>query len=284
MQLREGSLEFSALSVTGVVRVDQVLKGETTVGQLSVKYFVPEIFVGWGSVELRKYSVFFLKTELPGQFQFTSRYIRTVAAYRTGQFEGSTPIDRVVPAIYSVYSSPAGRPDEKLELISLLSSSKSSASLSALRSILGSDDLAVRLTANAALLERNDISGMAEAVDALLRDSHGLPENVSHNLLYGIAYGVKNPNSIPYLKQLMKSNGPETRRASASALMHTHSTEAIAPLSSMLGDPDFETRYYSVVGLAEITGQVDWRPNMDVYRADEEKYLKHWQDWSTSRN
>jgi hypothetical protein len=98
-QLREGSLEFSARSATGVIRVDQVLKGETTAGQLSVKYFVPEIFVGWSSVELHKYSVFFLKTESPEQFQFASPYIRTAAAYRAGQFEGSTSIDRVVAAI-----------------------------------------------------------------------------------------------------------------------------------------------------------------------------------------
>jgi hypothetical protein len=282
VQLREGSLEFAARSVTGVVSIDQILKGEAPAREISVKFFVPEIFVGWRSVELRKYLVFFLKTESTEQFRFTSPYIRTAAAYRGGQFEGSTPIDRVVSAIYSAYSSAAARTDQKLELISLLSSSKSSASTNVLRSILSSDDLALRLTADGALLERNDISGMAEAVEALLRDSQVLPENVSHNLLYGIAEGVKDPKSIPHLEQLLRSNDLETRRAATSALMHTHSSEAIAPLEIALEDSDFVVRYYGVVGLAEITGQIDWRPNMDVFRADQERYLKHWRDWSKS--
>jgi HEAT repeat protein len=65
--------------------------------------------------------------------------------------------------------------------------------------------------------------------------------------------------------------------------MHTGSNSAIDPLLSALDDLDPMVRYYSVVGLAEITGQTDWRPNIDDFTSDPNRYLKHWHEWSQNR-
>jgi hypothetical protein len=50
----------------------------------------------------------------------------------------------------------------------------------------------------------------------------------------------------------------------------------------MLGDSDTKVRYFSVVGLAEITGQLEWRPNPDDFAASSTKYLNHWIAWGAA--
>jgi hypothetical protein len=51
-------------------------------------------------------------------------------------------------------------------------------------------------------------------------------------------------------------------------------------LVASLRDSDFETRYYAVVGLAEITRQKDWRPLMDQFKANQGRYLTYWTNWA----
>jgi hypothetical protein len=51
----------------------------------------------------------------------------------------------------------------------------------------------------------------------------------------------------------------------------------------MLGDPDTKVRYFSVVGLAEITGQPEWRPKPDDFAAFGTKYVNHWVEWDRNR-
>ena len=100
--------------------------------------------------------------------------------------------------------------------------------------------------------------------------------------------GRKVPPVVPDYKvnkvlavALLVSPDAEVRKAVASSLMHIQSPEAINLMISLLADSDFEARYYAVVGLAEATNQLDWRRNMDNFRSDESKYLKHWLDWKT---
>jgi HEAT repeat protein len=124
-------------------------------------------------------------------------------------------------------------------------------------------------------LNRNEIYALDEAVPALLHDFKALPGNLSQDLCAAISLGVKNPTAIPYLTELLASPEVDVGRAAASALVHTDSEEAVAPLEKALEDSDFEERYYGVIGLAQISRQNDWRPSMEDYRADEGKYLRH---------
>jgi HEAT repeat protein len=140
------------------------------------------------------------------------------------------------------------------------------------------------LVVSAALLERNDISGLPISEDALTKQASTVPGYLIHNLDYAISQGVHDDRAIPVLARLLLLPEVETRRAAASALWHTHSRSAVSGLIQALNDEDFEVRYYGVVGLAEITGELEWHPNMEVFHQDETKYLQHWREWSNAND
>lgn len=118
------------------------------------------------------------------------------------------------------------------------------------------------------------------ASDAIVGE---ISSDLLHSLSYAILIGVKDERVVPSQAKLLGTSNIEVRRPAASALMHTSSTSSIDPLLNALNDPDFEVRYYSVVGLAEITGQTAWRPNIDDFKSDQGKYLNDWRDWSQTR-
>lgn len=137
----------------------------------------------------------------------------------------------------------------------------------------------LRLSVASALLARNDTAGLAIAVDVLLAPRPLVPDHILHNLTYAISEGVQAEEAIPALTRLLGAADPRTRRAATAALRRTGSYAALTPLLSALRDSDLEVRYYAVVGLAEITGQLDWRPNMDAFESDQSRYLSYWLKW-----
>ncbi len=148
-----------------------------------------------------------------------------------------------------------------------------------LQRVFNQTDSVAKIEVAAALLERNDVTSLDVAVDALLRP-RGVPPYLLHNLSYAIAEGLKDERAIPALGRLLASRQPEIRRSAVSALWHTGSSSAIPLLSASLWDSDLEARYYAVVGLAEITSQDDWRPLMDDFKANQSRYLVYWRDWA----
>jgi hypothetical protein len=53
--------------------------------------------------------------------------------------------------------------------------------------------------------------------------------------------------------------------------------DSLRALNGRMIAPDLaDGRYYTVVGLAQITGESDWRPTMEQFRTNENKYLDHW--------
>jgi HEAT repeat protein len=88
---------------------------------------------------------------------------------------------------------------------------------------------------------------------------------------------------VPTLATLLKQGDVRVRRAAALALVNTASPSALAPLAQALDDRDHEVRYLAVIGLAEITGQNDWRPSADTFREREADYLSHWEQWRKAR-
>jgi len=191
------------------------------------------------------------------------------------------PIDKVIAAIKEVLSSPEATLDQKKRTIFFLSHSKRASGTAALHEALNDSTREVQISAAAALLQRNDTTGLGVAKETLLHGSQITSTELRQNLIYAIAEGIKDPKALPTLGELLVSPDAEVRRAVASSLMHIRSPEAINLMISVLDDSDFEARYYAVVGLAETTDQMHWRPNMDHFRGDESKYLKHWRDWKT---
>ena len=264
----------------GVIHVEQFLKGSST-SALTFKSFSSEAPIGWGAVENQAYGIFFLKPGSDGTFEFANLYYPSLPTTQGPTPSGDGPIDRVVSAINNTLKSPSSTPSQKLTAVFFLSRSKSPASSIALRATALNDPSSeIRLGGAGALLERNDTSGLDLVVKALSHRTFDSSAPLYHNLIFAISEGVKDAHAIPYLKELLASPAPEVRRAAASALMHTQAPEAIEPLLVTLEDPDFETRYYSAVGLAEITGQLDWRPSDTQFRTSQAKYLKHWREWA----
>jgi len=84
------------------------------------------------------------------------------------------------------------------------------------------------------------------------------------------------------LSRMAHAKELETRRAAASALRHTGAKSALAPLAYLLNDNDLQVRHEAIVGLAEITGDLEWGPNLDLFQSQEQQYLKHWCDWASA--
>lgn len=261
----------------GKLHVNYVLKGNMQSTEMHFVFSFPDVSVG-----LHSQGVFFLKLkgENSGEAEFTSSYYPFAPAIVTVAPQGETPTDRVVFAIARAMTSSEGdRFGRKIMAAYFLSTSKSASSLMELRAVLNDPDQEISIRAAGSLLQRNDISALPLAVDAVLHGRPGASKESVDNLTRAIASGVSDKNSVSLLVQLLQSADPDVRRAGAAALRRTGSERAIRPLSSLLDDPDLDTRYYAVVGLAEITGKTEWRPNMEDFHADQKKYLNFWHDW-----
>lgn len=186
----------------------------------------------------------------------------------------------MVDQLRGVVNSSRSSEQERREAIVTLSGSKSDAATIALEWAFSHVDSALTATVAYALLERNKIIPLDFAVETLLHGYDAASHDTIHNLEYSIAEGVRDERAIPALGQLLNSSHAEVRRAAASALRHIGSWSAVPALSPVLWDSDRESRYYAVIGLAEITKQDEWRPLMDAFASNEGYYLAHWRDWA----
>jgi hypothetical protein len=279
-----GDRIFAARAMTVELRVDKILKGSMKGSPLSLQFHfsLPDQFIGWRSVTPLSYRVFFL-TESSGELKMTNPYFPSVPALEGAALQEGAPIERVIDQLGAVLLSPKASVDQKQEATFALSRTQDPAAIRALTQASDQKDMRLRASAAAALLEHNDISTLQFAEDNLLQPAPTLSPELLHNLCYAISDGVKDGRAVPSLTRLLRASNVEARRAAASALMHTGSKSSIDALLSALSDSDTEVRYYSVVGLAEITGQADWRPNMEDFASDPKKYLDHWREFSLTR-
>jgi HEAT repeat protein len=282
--IQVGDRAITAHKMSAELRADQFLKTPdgNTPPFLTFHFILPDEFVGWGSIAPQIYGVFFLVGS-PGELKVASPYYPFVVAVPGGEAQEGTTIERIINQLRAVLQSETSSVQLKSQAIFALSRTKSPAAVPVLSGATQLRDVTLRLTAAAALLKRDDLSTIELATDALLQPDRALPPDLLHNLSYAISEGIRDERAIPSLTRLLHTPSVEIRRAAASALMHTGSNSAIDPLLSALDDLDPMVRYYSVVGLAEITGQTDWRPNIDDFTSDPNRYLKHWHEWSQNR-
>jgi hypothetical protein len=277
------SQEYRAQVLAGLVHVDRILKGAVPSQTVSFRFYVPETFVGWQSVTPNTYAALFFKSGVNGELEFTNPYYPSVPALPGSSTSGATAIDQVLETLQAVIYAPNGTLNQKMTALQVMSYSKSGTSTALLRSALNHPEEYLRLEAATALVERNDSSGLTLIVNALMQEPSRIPDGMRQSLAANIATWLTDPKAVPGLARLLKSASAETRRAATEGLWRTHSQEAIVPLLSVLNDADAKVRYFSVVGLAEITGQLEWRPNTDNFNANPRKYLDHWNDWARNR-
>lgn len=282
-QVRNGTATFAARPITGILKVNQFIKGGAGTNQVRFTYLLPEEFKGWRSVAAQQYGIFFFKTDESGSLGFASPYYPYIPVAPGVAAVGATPVDRIFSVLSGTVSNGRATDQQRLSAVRVLATAKEPAAAMRLRELLISGPLNLRVAVAAALLRRNDLFGLDVVTRALLQKPPNVSESVLEDAVAAVRLGVSNRQAIPQLEQLLASGDPDVRRASTAGLMRTNSLEAIKPLLSELEDSDFETRYFAAVALADITDQPQWRPTIDQFRADENKYLHHWKEWDKTQ-
>jgi len=265
--------------MVGEMRVDHSLKGTLNVSHLSFEFDLPDVQIGYRGITQTSYRMVFLK-KTPTGYSFVSDYYPSVVAIPGVPPRDAELLDNISYQLEAVVKDSRTDIPQKQEALYALRTVRIPAAAAALKSALQEKSTDLQLIATAALLERNDISVIQIAEAALTKRSLATSSYLFHNIAYAISQGVHDDRAVPVLARLVRLPEVETRRAAASALWHTHSDSAAAALAAALNDQDFEVRFYGVIGLAEITGHPEWRPNMEVFHEDEAKYLQHWREWA----
>lgn len=279
-----GNQTFAAREMVAELHVDRVLKGNAASPYALLRFHFSRTddFLGFGSVTASSYRIFFLH-ESSGELRPASPYYPSLVAVPDAVPHEIGAIDQVIAELNAVVESTRAPVQERREAVYALDSTKNPAAVHALKRVTDVQDLGLRLSVAATLLHHNDISTLRLAEQTLLKPDPTIPRELLLSLSYAIRDGVKDERAVPTLGKLLQASDVDVRRAASSSLMHTGSSSSIDLLLGSLTDPDFEVRYYCAIALAEITGQTEWRPNMDDFKSDERKYVNHWHDWSKSR-
>jgi len=273
---------FSSIHMMATIRVEEVLKGAFNSPFLEVTYDLPVTpagSIGYRGLNGGTYRLVMLRNSKEG-YEFVSPFYPSFPAPLDPTQIKADVWENVIGRISAVLKAPTSQEAEKLEAISALHGINSPAITDALRRTCKQEGEIVKLGAVAELLNRNDISVLAIAVDALMHPKAGLPAYIRQNLAGAIGTGVANDNAVPALTELLRARDAEIRRNAASALRNTASGAAIPSLVTTLSDGDFRVRYYGVIGLAEITGEGEWRPLLEDFQRNQDSYLKHWKQWA----
>lgn len=279
-----GGRTYPARNMLAELQIDTILSGTTKDGSLTlIRFVVPDEFLGWRSIVPLSYRIFFLSESSSGDLGLADPYYPSLPAIPHIDVSQEIAIERVIAQLGAVIESAGVPTQERREAILALNSSKNPLAFEALKRSAHVTDTSLRLSVAASLLQHNDISTLEFVEHELLKPDPGVPTYLLQNLSSAIFFGVKDERAIPSLARLLRAGSVETRRAAASALMHTGSTRSIDSLLSALDDPDSQVQFYVVVGLAEITGQSEWRPSTEDFASDPQKYLAHWREFSGTR-
>jgi hypothetical protein len=264
------------------MHVDRTIKGTAT-QVIRFRFPVPGMGIGYKVLVANSYRVVLFKRR--GQvLEFTNPFQPSFPAVSTHVGRNGTPFDLVVGEIAAALGSTTSSESDRVTAIWALRAVKTSTASTALKgAAFGNSGEIVKLTAVAALLARKDISVLPAAEEALTNPQTSVPDEIRQNLAAAIYEGATSEDAIPALTRLLRISDARVREASAHALRDTKSYKAIDGLALALSDSDFEVRYYGVIGLAEITGQNEWRPLEDDFKANENSYLDHWNTWALSR-
>ena len=276
-----GGRTFPAREMAAQLTVDKALKGVPASSVVFFHFVLPGEFLGYGDVSIDQYAVFFLRNRADTLWVLDA-YYPSVVAYPGAPEAAGGDLDRVVAEVgYALVSSP--RPQDRQVAVYILFDVDTPGSTAALRQVANGKDTDIRLLAMAALLRRNDIAFLDEAVKLLQSDEKNDNREAVKGLAYVIRDGIKSPKAIPALERLLQASDPLARQAAVAALANTRNSKAVAPLAKALQDDDQHVRYEAVFGLGKIAGQPDWRPSFEYFVQEERRFLEHWKDWAKSQ-
>jgi len=260
-----------------VLRPDRVLKGNARGSDVSFRFLLPDVPVGFHGVAVGQYALLFLRAA-EGGWEFVDPLHPALPAVRVAQLPSGTPLDQVTAQLGKVLTSAESSDSDCARVLDAFRQLRTDFAEQVMRDGLKATSGNRRLTIAASLVARNDLAGLEPLATALSNPS-GIPPDLLLNLAGSLA-GLKDPKSVPTLSRLVKLNNPDINRYAAAALRQSGSWEALPTLSHMLDDPDQWTRYYAVIGFGEITRQNEWAPAFEEFRGNEQHYLAHWRLWA----
>ena len=282
-EVEAGGRAVQAQVIDAHVRVDRTLKGSNVPQQTIVRFTLPISpagSVGYTGIAAPSYRMLFLR-RAGNHFELANNSASSLPATAEGTMTRSSDVlSAVVQELSNVIDSPNTAEGAKLEALFRLGSTSSTTASDILRRELSASNLTIRASAASELLQRNYVPALLVAQELLMHPQADVPTYVLRNLASAIGRGVREERCIPILRVLLNAPDAQTRRAAALALRNTASQQAIPGLVAALGDTDSEVRYYSVIGLGEITNQPDWRPLLEHFLADQNKYLEYWREWA----
>jgi hypothetical protein len=266
--------------MTAELTAQRTLKGTVDGPTVSFEFAVPIMDSGYKKIASGQFGLFFLRNNENGHHTVLSPYYPfVVASQDSSKLEGSE-LDRVVSTIARLLVQ--RNTELRREAVYVLDTASTDAATEALRQAVRDNDTVVRFQAVAALLRRGDISVLDIAEDILMHPNPGVEQYLKRNVSVGLE-GIKDPRAIRTLTHLLGASDVQTRRSSAGALRRTHTAAAIGPLLTALKDSDHDVRYQGVIGLAELTGQYEWGPSVELFLKDEQHYVAHWQEWGRTQ-
>jgi len=280
----ETTIDLSGNTITATrfrsgLKVDQVLKGESGLRNISFDFLLPDEPIGFQIATPGQYGVFFLKA-LRGLWEFVDPVYPSLPALPNFQLSRGGLLDQITAMLGEVINSPQVSDSDRTRALDALAELRTDLARDVVRQVASAASGELRLRAAAKLVARNDIVGLEPIATALLH-----PEGLSRNMLLDLAdslEGLKNPEAVPTLTKLVKANNPDINRPAAAALRQSGSSAALKALSYLLRSSDRLTRYYAVVGMGEITHQDKWTPAFDEFQQHEQHYLSHWRNWTNS--
>jgi hypothetical protein len=259
------------------LHAEEILKGELDTADITVRFLLPDLPIGYRTPPLSVSALFFLD-RANGEYRFAMPSRPSIVGMPGTLLEGTPLVDRLATCVGAVIESPVTSWDEKREAIFALWRTPGAVSTRALQYASSLDQPVLALSAVAALLHRNDISRLELAAEAVLSPGEWPSYDVRQDLISGIGW-LKDARAIPTLTAMLRQGGGRVRRAVTRALVNTGAPGALDSLAEALDDRDQEVRYNDVIGLAGITGQREWRPLDYNFKADEERYLSRWKEW-----
>lgn len=197
----------------------------------------------------------------------------------------NTPFARIAHA-RMVLAGPNSSEQQKTNAIWDLWRLREDASTQILREAVRSQPVPLNILAAACLANRNDLTGLPLLETELMKSSESRSGGGKFNM-GTMLRGIENPEAIPVLVKLMKSPDKGIRSGAVQALRNTKSKDAIEPLIGGLYDEEWQVRWISTLGLAEIVGhgkgEKSWGPSRDTFKKEEQLYLEHWREWAKNR-
>jgi len=281
IQTRGGPVNARAMAA--VLGIQKLVKGQVHGMSISVRFWLPDLPIGYKGLGGGQFGVFFLRQTREGNEVLDPYHPFVVAVPGAPRTVGDY-LDQVTAELAYAATSPAAPQSTRQAAIRALDGLRTPASSSALKRAATDTSEAVRTMAIAALLRRNDITFIAAAVATLI---HPGPETDS-NLLVGLGSAlsyVKDPRAAQVVARLLHAANPSARRWATEALRNIGGEEVIGPLTEALEDTDDEVVWSAIMGLAEITGDLDHGPGaQEEFKGKEkENYVNYWRNWARAR-